>query len=892
MEKISPKTHMMKSPIRKVSISKTSMPRSPMPKSPMPYSPAPKSPVIYEKYKSRCAYGLISIFNFRRRNSKKLIADTDRRRLSRHSLAEGDRNINDKLDIHSDKQIDDEIHDKIEATDNGNLEVNKIKGEDVSTKQLTRKKITTAKVENVQSNTELDHEQKKNQRKATKSSRRARRLPIYGCYDISTVENADPTLQSLAEKSSKSLDSEATKEVLPSGLCSKAEGDSTCKSTNCIQNDQLNEVNLQVNMGEVTEAFINQKLVDGKGLCSNEVSHQSKHFSDALDILNCNKDLFIKLLQDPNSLLVKHIEDLRDIQAKEQPSKLFTKDGAKHEEANTRECNLSTSKATDDHQLLENIVVLRPNRSGGDSQQFHYSLRNVQQGIKPAFFPFEQMKKKLMRSIGFRRKENQMLLNGRAGHYRSTHDLELLNSFDGASDSGGITVSSIDVVRNDSMDKVNEFDPGIKEEGASKTNTHCDNSEPGTNISEVKNGNANFIRKQRAKTWDGISSVPECDLFPMDSSKETTKHGYFSAKMRFYACSSHPMGSESDRRNQKEKRRSCSSPVRQNLESPPWAFSKKHLQMHEKSSEDLFLDLQDYKSIASSSSIDSSRIDMKYIENFDAISPSGVNSKPSGLNNDDVNQSTEVVDPHDGDGCFDLSRVELHVENQITTFLSDDYSSSPSKEFGRTRNDAEEQPSPVSVLDEFFTDDPLESQPALPSVRRLQISTEEDVSLSPLDPKLNSSTSAFKYISTVLLQGCPRNWDELAWKCYFSDQLLDRSMFDDINVWPDNQSLVFDYVNEVLVDTCWRYMRCSDWLSFIKPRIVSSTVTGNIHHQVMQNVDWNLISEQPMQTMEKIIENDLRKSMTWMDIRIDGEDVVSEMVDSLVEELIIEIALE
>lgn len=57
-------------------------PKSPMPKSPMPKSPVPKSPV-YEKYKSRCAYGLLSFFHFRQSHSKKLIYDKGR--LKRHA---------------------------------------------------------------------------------------------------------------------------------------------------------------------------------------------------------------------------------------------------------------------------------------------------------------------------------------------------------------------------------------------------------------------------------------------------------------------------------------------------------------------------------------------------------------------------------------------------------------------------------------------------------------------------------------------------------------------------------------------------------------------------------------------------------------------------------------
>ncbi|XP_017258777.1 uncharacterized protein LOC108227876 [Daucus carota subsp. sativus] len=44
--------------------------------------------------------------------------------------------------------------------------------------------------------------------------------------------------------------------------------------------------------------------------------HKSRKLLDAFDILNSNSDLFLKLLQDPNSLLMKHIESQKDMQEK------------------------------------------------------------------------------------------------------------------------------------------------------------------------------------------------------------------------------------------------------------------------------------------------------------------------------------------------------------------------------------------------------------------------------------------------------------------------------------------------------------------------------------------------------------------------------------------------
>ncbi|KAL5994381.1 hypothetical protein ACLOJK_024431 [Asimina triloba] len=66
--------------------------------------------------------------------------------------------------------------------------------------------------------------------------------------------------------------------------------------------------------GEDTESFLNQKFINAKQHAKDGALHRSKECRDALEILNSNKELFLKLLEDPNSLLMKHIQDLRNAQ--------------------------------------------------------------------------------------------------------------------------------------------------------------------------------------------------------------------------------------------------------------------------------------------------------------------------------------------------------------------------------------------------------------------------------------------------------------------------------------------------------------------------------------------------------------------------------------------------
>ncbi|XP_057807753.1 uncharacterized protein LOC131022323 [Salvia miltiorrhiza] len=60
-------------------------------------------------------------------------------------------------------------------------------------------------------------------------------------------------------------------------------------------------------------AFVRQKFVEAKRLSMDEKLRQSKQFQDALEVLNSNKDLFLKCLQEPNSAFSQQLYNLQSI---------------------------------------------------------------------------------------------------------------------------------------------------------------------------------------------------------------------------------------------------------------------------------------------------------------------------------------------------------------------------------------------------------------------------------------------------------------------------------------------------------------------------------------------------------------------------------------------------
>ncbi|MBA0826992.1 hypothetical protein Goarm_011803 [Gossypium armourianum] len=166
------------------------------------------------------------------------------------------------------------------------------------------------------------------------------------------------------------------------------------------KDDHHTKINLRVRMNEAVEAFINQRLI----------SNQSTDFIDALEISNSNKELLMKLLQDPNSLLVKHVHELCDSQAKKQQTK--------------------TSSLS---QPLNTIVVLKavkqncPTRiSNWPSPKSHYSKKD--RGVRPTLLSFQHIKRKLTHGLRAKRKEQWQMSHDRKKP-ESSRDVNITQGF-------------------------------------------------------------------------------------------------------------------------------------------------------------------------------------------------------------------------------------------------------------------------------------------------------------------------------------------------------------------------------------------------------------------------------------------------------------------------------
>ncbi|KAK4396273.1 hypothetical protein Sango_1463900 [Sesamum angolense] len=173
-------------------------------------------------------------------------------------------------------------------------------------------------------------------------------------------------------------------------------------------------------------ALIRQKFIDAKRLSADEMLQDSKELDDTLEMLDSNKDLLLKFLQQPDSLFVKHLHDLhvdpgsslgsriavlkpsnsekyeskakawrseRDTSSKHQvTSHLKRKDGLLLEPHNRHRSHVSRNSSRiqldekdEDTILPTRIVVLKPNLGKMQNPVTTVSSPDQSNGYQPSF---------------------------------------------------------------------------------------------------------------------------------------------------------------------------------------------------------------------------------------------------------------------------------------------------------------------------------------------------------------------------------------------------------------------------------------------------------------------------------------------------------------------------
>ncbi|KAF9613950.1 hypothetical protein IFM89_013485 [Coptis chinensis] len=874
--------------------------------------------VQHERGQSGCMSGLISIFDFRQgRSTHKLLSDR-RHGSSRHPVGTAPSksrlkllNKTDEKHQGSDADVEnysDDDETKILKLEKSNTSVKKLIEEDMSGEQQTEKHIPSAAKELIQPGPDVKGSAGKFHKPTKKNCKVACDIHVQDSRDSATLESHEYYQTNSAKRVSR-LDITSLMEEFCSQIQHHQEvhlhrerAEDSCGAQECtdfVKCKELGELDMhlvqklsvQEKFSEAAEAFLNQKLIDTKQL-NEDGPIQSKHFVDALEILNSNKELLLKL--------VKNIEDPHDapsdgysrqaevVCSKEVQKQNIHKFFWKKDKFQRR----NTSKESDNSQVSNRIVVLKPKAKGAQisatancpssSPQSPYSLKNTGwSGRFNSQFSLSEIKRKLKSTMGENRNYRHRISMDGILHKVPKEHCDSGNSVKGDPENIGgrelpsksnlhIERTSEPSTTGETSEPSSQCNPSTAHEVASTSAASRKNLTMNTggyskqreaniyleakkHLEEILTGgdqDEGFSSQQVPKTLARILSLPEYNSSPGGTPGRDSEHDFVTAQMRFSSNGNFQTVSENIWQFKPSNNAIHPTSLRTNLEiqheSADGDDSGINLQQFDSKpdkSEELLAHTEIHESICPSK-VDSSlqgAVDTTGETDVDPLEEDNLLDGPCEANSSTFIISTVVREEEESSKCL---RLEPPTDDEPPSSSSCSLPSGSlviqKVESLQSINDLPERPSPVSVLEPFFDDN---SSPTTTTPKSAEL---------PIQPQ------HFQFedydCSTVVVTSSSYQ------------ENYSRSCAED-------EMTTFEYVEAVLKASNVNWGELSE-------KYHSSEMLLNPY--LFDEVE--VISSQYCDD-RKIIGKDMEKSKTWMDVRYDVEFIGHEMVEDILEEL-------
>ncbi|KAG1355030.1 hypothetical protein COCNU_07G011420 [Cocos nucifera] len=685
---------------------------------------------------------------------------------------------------------------------------------------------------------------------------------------------------------------------------------------------------LQNALGRVAENILNQKLVETKQLTGNRAA-QSEEIINELEIPNLDKELFLKLLQDPNSLLLKHIQDLQNTQI-EKPSKLEAGQNLEgielleEETGRSGQCEESVnnkafhkqrkhffrrknkSKGTGPQegnvssQDLNTIVVLKPSPariqnpsikiSPSSSTQPHHSLNGKEHGQRvTSHFSLKEIKRRLRHVIGENKKDNHLIsIDG---------DLPKISNQSEASGDTGKQIANLasktscnidDSSRSSAISKKtdNKFRPkecqlNVKSDLAPPRVGSLFYDEAKKHLAEILHTGDqinNLPSSHGSKTLGRLLNLPEYVLSPrfsLASGKEfdlSPKQTLLSPSRQF---KQEDVANHLSPSRQNSEITACNTSNQfdetQVLESKPELTGT---EMQKENCTREYLNPKEIMEVADAACLEGCNHMVQLSESYSS-EPIAIGKifNEEGPELDSLSEKPQPMTP----SIFILPRSSESISDKL------------------------DRPSPVSVLEPFFSEDIISPESTTVEQTELPIQPREihfeendssSVVLTSSDSEVNrrfhldDKIARFEYIKTIL-EVSGLSMDDILKEWSLEDQFLGQSLFDEIGTsygqLQNNPKLLFDCINEVLMEMQGRFFRCTPLVSFIKPNVQPVPVGEHFVQEVSRGIDWHLQMQSPS-TLAEIVQKDL-EGRIWMDLRFETEGICIEIEDTLLDDL-------
>ncbi|KAL0331273.1 UNVERIFIED_CONTAM: hypothetical protein Sangu_1672800 [Sesamum angustifolium] len=396
------------------------------------------------------------------------------------------------------------------------------------------------------------------------------------------------------------------------------------------------------------------------------------------------------------------------------------------------------------------------------------------------------------------------------------------------------------------------------------------------------------------RTLGRILSSPEHDLWPL-SPRRDSQYSCGSAQMRFSLYNTSPRVTGSSSQVPYGKERACLSPLRPNTLVTSGDDCNKY---------DGTLQIMDTKtsSLIPRTDKEAHDMDVSMIHNMKS------NEVPSGINSMDFTNDTAEL--HKDDESV-MNSVDSLSENEAFTSTADDLPSTPLSihrfDVADRIKYQEEHRSPVSVLEPFFLEDTnsppsitlqTDRQPLKPL--RLDFQECSSESFHP-DPPTSANSCIEEqdplshYVHLVLQTSC-LDWDQLSEISCLPEELLDESLFDEVEFLPPDcyfdPKLLFDHINEVLLEIYQSHFCSPPWLAFTKPKIRSVPLAQLVLDEIMTEADFYLLPRTEKRTLDQLVSKDVAACRSWLDVQLDTEQIMIDVSEDVLEESILDMLLE
>ncbi|XP_027335168.1 uncharacterized protein LOC113849450 [Abrus precatorius] len=900
--------------------------------------------VRYEKDKSGCMWGFISMFDFRHGHStRKMIAD--KRRSSKHAVGV----------LHSKNKL--EMSSNLDEVCQGNADIGESKRPSVikpSVKKLIEEEMfmdrnamkdsNNAETESKESRLRREVLVKLDSKRKNKSCKKN--------HDMDTNDlNLNPTLKSeiahnqhSRKQSKDNLDLDKIIEEFchlkdARSMMHGKDGEEILAQPNHKQTISEN------NARDAILELVNQMILNGKDLAEARRFLCSHQLMEALQIISSDKELFLSLLHNPNSLLFKCVQEFRSSEGTNDKEygcitgSNFSEQDHGHIEqtreiVNHKKHNFfrkkvkSQSKSSTDENgntdLSSRIVILKPGQMGlqkSDPESNLASLQTSHDSVKynapsvrgSSHFSLTEIKKKLKHAMGRDRHGNP---EGISTRHTAEYQNKVRSSKAIGKDNLGMRSPSKDhffiekiarptagVMKGDKIGTIRDSELTREHENGSYPKQRVSSLyiEAKKHLSEmVGNGDENIdlSSRQISKTLGRILSLPEYNFSPLGSPGRDWEQHFVTAQTRF---------STSDRNWEANK---------DNVSSKQGNFVGHLDQETDKDNAEKKSSICDESSNNEVPEVKSDSDHADKVENCgpirDEIVPEGEiesakerdvlesSSEAVVLGAGKENQNYDISEIPDSARCVQCLKQDVTEESKPSSPLLSPSHFSTTKKIEELENvtDVSSRPSPVSVLDTPFVEDGASPgysgpQPVEVPVQPIHIQFEEQDS-SPVNQInrekycLEENELLYDYIKAVL-QASGLTIDQLLMKCLSSDKILDPSLFDQVEFLSSqlchDQKLLYDGINEVLMEVCHNYSVVSPCVSFVNPGIRSTPNIKRVILKVWEGIYWHVLPLPPPRSLDKIVRKDMEKSRAWMDLRFEAETVGFEMGEAILAEL-------